>query len=152
MMRYQFIDRVVAFAAEPPPTLTIAKTFSATDDCFTGPVPDAVPVSLLIETLAMAGGHLIVRMLASERLPLLLKIEDAAVTGAVRPGETLMATVTVRGVSGEGKTTAVAQAEGEASVSGRPVLRCRLLYACVRVPGLNPLTFILSPSGGERER
>ncbi len=150
-MRYQFIDRVVAFDSGPPPTMTIAKTFSATDDCFTGPVPDSVPVSLLIETLAMAGGHLIARALASDRLPLLLKVEDATVADALRPGETLMATVTLRGVSGEGKTTPVAQVEGEASVSGRPVLRCRLLYACVRVPGLNPLTVILSPSEGERE-
>jgi len=144
-MRYQFIDRVVAFDPEPPPRMTTAKAFPAADDCFTGPVPDAVPVSLLIETLAMAGGHLIVRTLASDRLPLLLKVEDATVTDAVRPGETVMATVILRGVSGEGKTAVVAQAEGAASVSGRPVLRCRLLYACVRVPGLNPLTFVLSP-------
>jgi len=144
-MRYQFIDRVVAFDSEPLPTLTIAKTFSLADDCFTGPVPDAVPVSFLIETLAMAGGHLLVRVVASDRLPLLLKIEDATVTGAVHPGETLMATVTLRGVSGEGEPAAVAQAEGEASVADRPVLRCRLLYACVRMPGLDPRAVVLSP-------
>lgn len=136
-MRYCFIDRIVGFDSEPAPTMTIEKTFPATDDCFTGPVPDAVPVSLLVETLATAGGHLIVRSFAADRLPLLLKIEHAIVTNTVRPGETIVATVTLRGIAGEGDSAAVAQAEGEALVSGRTVLRCRLLYACVRVPGID---------------
>lgn len=137
MMRYQFVDRVVAFDPGPPPTLTIEKTFHDGDDCFSGPMPDAVPVSLVIETLAMAGGHLIVRSFARDRLPLLLKIEHAIVTDTVRPGETIAATVMLRGIAGEGDPAAVAQADGEVSVSGRLVLRCRLLYACVRVPGID---------------
>lgn len=135
-MRYCFVDRIVAFEREPTPRITTAKTFLPTDDCFTGLLPDAVPVSLVVETLAMAGGHLIVRAVARDRLPLLLKIEDATVTDAVRPGETVVATVTLRGTTGPDAPALVAQADGEASVCGRPVLRCRLLYACVRVPGL----------------
>lgn len=137
MMRYRFVDRVVAFDSGPPPAMTIEKTFPVGGDCFTGPVPDAVPVSLLIETLAMTGGHLILRSFAADRLPLLLKIEHATVTDAVRPGDTVVARVTLRGIAGEGDPAAVAQADGEAAVSGRPVLRCRLLYACVRVPGID---------------
>lgn len=136
-MRYRFIDRVVAFHAGPPPTLAIEKTFLAEDDCFSGPVPGFVPTSLLIETLAMAGGHLIARAFGSDRLPLLLKIEDATVTDCVAPGETVIATVSLRGRSDVGEPAAVAQAEGQASVSGRPLLRCRFLYACVRIPSLD---------------
>lgn len=137
-MRYQFIDRVVAFDAGPPPAMTIEKTFQPEDDCFSGPVPGVVPTSLVIETVAMAGGHLIVRALAPDRLPLLVKIEDAIVTDRVAPGETVVATVSLRGSAGAGEPATVAQAYGEASVSGRPLLRCRFLYACVRVPGLDP--------------
>lgn len=136
-MRYQFIDRVVTFDAQRPPRMTVAKLFPAADDCFTGPDSDTVPVSLLIEVLAMAGGHLILRSTADDRLPLLLKVENAIVSGRVEPGETVLATVTLRGTAGEEDVATVAQADGEASVSGRPVLRCRLLYACVRVPGIN---------------
>lgn len=136
MMRYRFVDRVLAFDAKPTPTMTIAKLFPPMDDCFTGLLPDAVPVSLVVETLAMAGGHLIVRAVARDRLPLLLKVEHATVTDAVRPGETVVATVTLRGTTGQDAPALVAQADGEASVCGRPVLRCRLLYACVRVPGM----------------
>lgn len=137
MMRYQFADRVLAFDAARGPTMTVAKMFPATGDCFTGPEPDAVPVSLLVETVAMAGGHLIVRATAGDRLPLLLKVEDAIVSGRVRPGETVTATVTLRGRTEDAGVAAAVGAEGELSVSGSFVLRCRLLYACVRVPGLN---------------
>jgi len=135
-MRYRFVDRVVAFRPEPP-LLTITKAFPPTDDCFTGPVPDAVPVSLLIETLAMAGGYLIFRSKAPDRLPLLLKVENIAVIDEVRPGETVTATVTLRGIMGKEAAAAVVQADGEASVSGRPVLRGRLLYACIRAATFN---------------
>ena len=136
-MRYQFIDRIVAFDSERPPRMTVAKLFPAAADCFTGTESDAVPVSLLIEVLAMAGGHLIIRSTTGDRLPLLLKVENAVVSGRVGPGETVLATVTLCGTAGEEDVATVAQADGEASVSGRPVLRCRLLYACVRVPGIN---------------
>lgn len=137
MMRYQFVDRVVAFDPGPPPAMTIEKTFPDGGDCFSGPEPEAVPASLVVETLAMSGGHLIMRAFAPDRLPLLLKIEHAIVTDRVRPGETIVATVTLRGTAGEGDSAAVAQAEGEACVAGRVVLRCRLLYACVSVPGVD---------------
>lgn len=137
MMRYQFVDRVLSFDPGPPPTMTIEKTFPDGADCFTGPVPDVVPVSLVVETLAMSGGHLIMRSFAADRLPVLVKIEHATVTDTVRPGETLVATVTLRGTAGKGDSAAVAQAYGEALVSGRTVLRCQLLYACVRVPGMD---------------
>ena len=136
LMRYRFVDRVVGFTPPPDATITIEKTFSAGDDCFTGPVPDVVAVSLLIETVAMAGGHLLLRALAEDRLPLLLKVEDALVLAPVRPGETIQARVALRGAGKAAEPAIVAQTEGEASVEGRPVLRCRLLYACVRVPGL----------------
>lgn len=135
MMRYRFVDRVVGFTPPPDATLTTEKAFPAGEDCFTGPVPDAVPVSLLIETVAMAGGHLLLRVLAEERLPLLLKVEDATVFAPVRPGESVQARAALRGMGKAAESAVVAQAEGEVSVSGRPVLRCRLLYACVRVSG-----------------
>lgn len=138
-MRYRFVDRIVAFDPGPPQALTITKTFPAGDDCFTGPLPDAVPASLLIETLATAGGHLIRRVLGAGRLPLLLKVEAASDIGAVRPGEPVVAKVVLRGTGGSGEPTMVAQAEGEASVNGRPVLRCRLLYACVKVSDPKPM-------------
>lgn len=137
MMRYQFVDRVLVFDAARGPTMTVAKMFPATDDCFSGPVPDAVPVSLLVETVAMAGGHLIIRATAGDRLPLLLKLEDVIVSGRVRPGDTVTATVRLRGRTEDAGVAAAVGAEGELAVSGRCVVRCRLLYACVRVPGLN---------------
>jgi len=151
-MRYQFIDRVVAFSPEPP-MLTITKTFPPTDDCFTGPVPDAVPVSLLIETLAMAGGYLILRSKSPDRLPVLLKVEDAVVTDRVLPGETVTATVTLRGITGMEEPTVMAQTDGEVSVSGRPVLRSGLLFVCVRpsAPNLEMSLALLSSFLEKRE-
>lgn len=137
MMRYRFVDRVVAYDAQPPPTMTIAKTFPAGDDCFTGPLSETVPVSLLVETLAMAGGHLILRTLADGRLPLLLKVEEAAVVSPVHPGETVLAKVALLGTGESRNGAVVAQAEGEASVAGQPVLRCRLLFVCMRIPRVN---------------
>jgi hypothetical protein len=136
-MRYRFIDRVLAFDAKSPASMTITKAFPAGDDCFTGPFPDVVPLSLLIETLAMAGGHLILRGLARDRRPLLLKVEEAIIIGAVRPGDTVVATATLRGKGGSGKEPVMAQIDGEISAAGRSVLQCRLLYVCVRTPGVD---------------
>lgn len=144
-MRYRFVDRVVKLERVHPATITVAKTFPATDDCFTGPVREWVPVSLLIETVATAGGHLLVRAIAPDRVPLLVKVDQAVVAESVRPDQTILATVTLGETTGQEETALVAEASGEATVDGRPVLRCRLLYACVRVPGLDPLEVVAAP-------
>jgi 3-hydroxymyristoyl/3-hydroxydecanoyl-(acyl carrier protein) dehydratase len=140
--RYRFLDRVLAFDPGPPAALATEKTFAADEDWFSGPTPDSVPVSLLLETLATAGGYLVLRALGWDRVPLLLKVEEARVEGRVAPGETVEARVRLAGAGADEGLAVVAQAEGEVTVGGRRVLSGRVLYACVRVPGLSPLELV----------
>ncbi len=138
MMRYRFVDEVVTLELGEAPRIEIRKTFDVADDALTGPDgPRAVPGSLLLELLAMAGGHLVFRHLGSRRLPLLLKVPELRIDGPARPGIGVSARARLRGVSDMGDGVSVAETEGEVEQSGVPVASGRCLYVCVTVPGVD---------------
>src|SRR5437899_8851622 len=86
MMRYRFIDKVVSLALDGRPRIEVEKTFHGDDDAFTGPSgPARVPASLLLELMAMTGGHLVFHHLGGNRLPLLLKVPECRFERAAGP-------------------------------------------------------------------
>jgi hypothetical protein len=86
MMRYRFVDEILTLELGARPRIEVAKTFAPGDDACSGPLgPDRVPNSLLLELLAMTGGHLVFRHGAARRLPLLLKVPEIRFEGAARP-------------------------------------------------------------------
>jgi len=67
-MRYRFIDKITSLTLDGDPRIEVAKTFDAGDDAFSGPSGQArVPESLLLELMAMTGGHLVFRHLGENR-------------------------------------------------------------------------------------
>ena len=147
-MRYRFIDEIVSVAADPP-RIEVAKTFPRTDDAFSGPAgPDRVPVSLVIELLAMTGGQLLYRHLGRERLPLLLKVEDLRFGAAARPGDCLTARMALQGTAAVAADT-MAQTEGEVRGDrGALVASGRFFYLCVRLPdGAQPGDLVPTAAG-----
>src|SRR2546422_6167105 len=85
MMRYRFIYKVVSLALDGRPRIEVEKTFHGDDDAFTGPSgPARVPASLLLELMAMTGGHLVFHHLVC-RLLLEKKKIDRARTPRVYP-------------------------------------------------------------------
>ena len=138
MMRYRFIDEVLALDLGTPPRIEVVKTFAAGDDAFSGPLgPERVPNSLLLELLAMTGGQLALREGRSQRLPLLMKVHEFRVDGPARPAERLRAVATLVGTSTVSGDVTMAEAHGEIFAGTRRVAAGRLLYICVAVPGVD---------------
>ncbi|MEX2147754.1 MAG: hypothetical protein WED01_12155 [Candidatus Rokuibacteriota bacterium] len=142
-MRYRFIDEVVVLQTDGPARIEVRKTFAAGDDAFSGPLgPDQVPNSLLLELLAMTGGHLVFRCLDRGRLPLLLKVQECRFEGRARPGVPLQARASLNGLDGDGSApTVVAETSGEVLAAGALVAAARLLFVCVRVPATDLAAF-----------
>src|SRR5437773_551118 len=86
-MRYHFVDEIVSLALDGAPRIEVAKRFAAGDDVFSGPHDvDRVPESMLLELMAMTGGHLVFRHLGERRLPLLLKVPECRFDGFAAVG------------------------------------------------------------------
>jgi 3-hydroxymyristoyl/3-hydroxydecanoyl-(acyl carrier protein) dehydratase len=141
-MRYRFIDDIVTLHTREPATIEVRKTFAPGDDALTGPLgPHRVPNSLLLELLAMTGGHLVFHCLDRGRLPLLLKVQECGFEGSVRPGVPLRARASLSGVDRAAEPTVVAETSGEILSEGAPVARARLLVVCVSVPDVDLAAF-----------
>src|SRR5688572_27351702 len=141
-MRYRFIDEIVTLQMEAPARIEVRKTFAAGDDAFSGPLgPQRVPNSLILELLAMTGGHLVFHCLDRSRLPLLLKVQECAFEGSVRPGVTLRARASLNGLDRASEPTVVAETSGEILADGTRVAVARLLFVCVSVPDMNLAAF-----------
>lgn len=138
-MRYRFIDHVLSLTLEAPLRIETAKVFAPGDDAFSGPLgPERVPNSLILEFLATTGGYLLFRHLGRERLPLLLKLPECRFEGAGSAGDRLRAIAEVRAVSAAAGAAVLAEASGEVFAGDARVAAARLLYVCVRIPGVDP--------------
>ena len=138
MMRYRFIDKVVSLALGGHLRIEVEKTFHGDDDAFTGPSgPARVPASLLLELMAMTGGHLVFRHLGGNRLPLLLKVPECRFARAAGPGVALRAVADLTGVSPVGDDASVAEASTAVYQGEECLAAGTLLFLCVRVPGVD---------------
>ena len=141
-MRYRFIDEIVALETCEPATIEVRKTFAVGDDALTGPLgPHRVPNSLILELLAMTGGHLVFHCLDRGRLPLLLKVQECRFEGSARPGVALRARAALNGLDRASAPTIVAETSGEVLADGARVAAARLLFVCVSVPDVNLAAF-----------
>jgi hypothetical protein len=142
MMRYRFVDEVLSLDLGARPRIEVAKTFAPGDDLLSGPLgPDRVPSSLLLELLAMTGGHLAFRHGGGRRLPLLVKVPDCRFDGIARAGERLRAVSTLEAISPVTEEPGMAEATGEVFAGATRVAAGRLLYLCVAVPGVDLMAF-----------
>ena len=141
-MRYRFVDEVVSLTLGAAPRIEVAKTFARGDDAFSGPLgSDRVPNSLILEMLAMTGGHLAFRQAGATRLPLLLKVPACRFEGVARAGERLRAVAHLEGTSRLSEDAGMAEARVEAFTGDTRVASGRLLYLCVAVPGVDLTAF-----------
>ncbi len=134
MMRYRFIDELIALDLGARPRIEVAKTFAPRDDAFSGPLgPARVPNALVLELLAMTGGHLAFRHGGARRLPLLLKVPECRFEHAARAGERLRAVASLEGTSSLSDDAGMAEATVEAFANTQRLASGRLLYLCVSV-------------------
>ena len=142
MMRYRFIDEVLSLDLGACSRLEVAKTFAAGDDALSGPLgPDRVPNALVLELLAMTGGHLAFRHGGSRQLPLLLKVPECRFERFARAGQRLRAIAQLEGTSRLSDDAGMAEAHVEAFAGSMRVAAGRLLYLCVAVPGVDLAAF-----------
>ena len=142
MMRYRFIDEVLSLDLGARPRIEVAKTFAVGDDALSGPLgPDRVPNALILEFLAMAGGHLAFRHGGARRLPLLLKVPECRFEQPARAGDRLRAIAQLDGTSRLSDDAGMAEARVEAFAGSVRLAAARLLYLCVAVPGIDLAAF-----------
>ena len=136
-MKYRFIDEIVSLDTRDPASISVRKTFAPGDDALSGPLgPDRVPNSLLLELLAMTGGHLLFSRLDRQRLPLLVKVHECRFEGTARAGVALEARASLDGVGTASSAGTLAETSGEVLADGVRVAAARLLFLCVSVPAL----------------
>lgn len=136
-MKYRFTDEVASLDLGASPRIEVRKTFAPGDDAFSGPSgPRQVPESLLLELMAMTGGHLISRQLDATRLPVLLKVPECRFERPVGPDVRLNARAELSGISPDADLARIAETRTEVYANGARVASARLLYVCVRLPGL----------------
>jgi len=147
MMRYRFIDEVLSLDLGARPRIEVAKTFAPGDDALSGPLgPDRVPNALILELLAMTGGHLAFRHGGARRLPLLLKVPECRFEQPARAGDRLRAIAQLEGTSRLSDDAGMAEARVEAFAGPVRLAVGRLLYLCVAVPGVDLAAFAGSAS------
>jgi hypothetical protein len=145
MMRYRFVDEMLALELGAHPRIEVAKTFAPGDDALSGPLgSERVPNSLVLELLAMTGGHLAFRHGGARRLPLLLKVPECRFEGTARAGERLRAIAHLEGTSRLSEDAGMAEARAEVFAGTTRVASGRLLYICIAVPGVDLATFEVS--------
>jgi hypothetical protein len=141
-MRYRFVDEVLSLDLGAHPRIEVAKTFLSGDDAFSGPLgADCVPNSLVLELLAMTGGHLAFKQGGARRLPVLLKVPACRFEGVARPGERLRAVAHLEGTSELSENAGMAEARAEVFSGATRLASGRLLYLCVAVPGVDLAAF-----------
>lgn len=132
-MKYRFVDDMVARDADA--RLEVTKTFASGDDAFSGPGgPGRVPSSLLVELMATAGGHLLMRRLGGERLPLLVSVRECAFEAAAGPDVALRAVAWVEGTEEVMSPDAMAEAHTEIRAGDLRIASARLRFLCVSLP------------------
>jgi hypothetical protein len=137
-MRYRFVDEILHLELGDTPRIAIGKTFDPADDALSGPAGRGrVPPALVLELLAMTGGHLIFRHLGAVRLPVLLKARDVRFDGDVPSGQTLRAVAELLGSSDLSETVTVAETRAAVFAGDRTLASGRLFYACASVPGVD---------------
>jgi hypothetical protein len=141
-MRYRFVDDVLALDLGAYPRIEVAKTFARDDDALSGPLGrDRVPNALLLELLAMTGGHLVFRHGGARRLPLLLKVPACRFDGMARPGQRLRAVASLEGASSLSGVSGMAETHAAVFADDTRIAEGRLLYLCLEVPGVDLAAF-----------
>ena len=137
-MRYRFVDEVLTLDLGARPRIEVAKTFVPGDDAFSGPLgPTRVPNALVLELLAMTGGHLAFRHGGARRLPMLLKVPECRFEREAHAGERLRAVASLEGTSTVSEDAGMAEVSAEVFAGDARVAAGRLLYLCVAVPGVD---------------
>lgn len=127
---FQMVDQVSELDTE---TQSIRCTAKVPDDStiFQGHFPGypLMPGTLLVETIAQAGGFLLMALNDYQQLPILMQIVKAKIRDAVPPGAVLEVDAKVLQVS-----SGIAAVEGRLSTDGKRIADCEIRYHTMAFP------------------
>ena len=125
---FQMIDRILAVDAE---RIEAAATVPEASPVFEGHFPGhpLVPGVLLVETMAQAGGYLLLHRLGFARMPFLAAVKEAKLRSFVGPGAALSVEAAL---VHEGSGYAVAR--GRIAADGRRICDAEITYRVLDFP------------------
>jgi 3-hydroxyacyl-[acyl-carrier-protein] dehydratase len=125
---FQMVDRVVALEGE---SITVAATVPQESPVFEGHFPGypILPGVLMVETMAQAGGWLLLSLNGLAQMPFLSKVGEAKFRGFVGPGAEL--TVTAKRIhDGSGYAVATTRIES----GGKRIADAEITYRIMPFP------------------
>jgi 3-hydroxyacyl-[acyl-carrier-protein] dehydratase len=125
---FQMVDRVLALEGD---SITVAATVPAESPVFEGHFPGhpILPGVLMVETMAQAGGWLLLGLNGLARMPFLSKVSEAKFRGFVGPGAAL--TIRAR-LAHDGSGYAVVEAMIESG--GKRIAEAGITYRIMDFP------------------
>src|SRR5215469_13416742 len=127
---FQMVDRVVGLDPEVR-TIQVECTVPDSSPVFEGHFPGhpLLPGVLMIETIAQAGGWLVLAALRFRRMPFLAQVKEAKLRAFVTPGQTLQAEARL---VHDGSGYAVVA--GSVSSAGKKVADAEITYRVIAFP------------------
>lgn len=142
-MKFDFLGRVISVAADGCWKILTSRRFARTEDYSDSPFhpPAQIPATLIVESMAASGGHLVGAASGGKVLGLMVRVEEASFFAPVQAGDEVVVRSELLGMQdGTGGSIGLAKTSCRASIGDKPVAEARIVFLCIPAEGFKQET------------